>query len=102
VTPPGATAAVSCANATGAALSSTPFRLPVTGGKCAAGSGFSFNFRQVQDDAVTLEVVPADGGPTATYTSGTGEVETVSTGSTPLDTATLYTGPQAFNLTVAA
>lgn len=91
---------MACSNATGAVLSSTPYLIAVNGGRCGAdGSGLSFNFEQVEDQAIRLEVAQ-EGGATATYAGPTGQVAVVTTGSTPLDTATVYSGPADFNLTV--
>ncbi|RYP03646.1 hypothetical protein DL764_005025 [Monosporascus ibericus] len=94
---PAANQTIPCSNVTGAALSSTPFLVPVTDGKCLAGSGFSFSFRQVEDYAVELAVRDTEGD-TATYTSGPGAVTTSSTGPGAHDTTTAYVGPTEFEL----
>ncbi|RYP89816.1 hypothetical protein DL770_004027 [Monosporascus sp. CRB-9-2] len=94
---PAANQTIPCSNVTGAALSSTPFLVPVPDGKCLEGSGFRFSFRQIEDYAVKLTVRDAEGA-TATYTSGPGAVTTSSTGSGPHDTTTAYVGPTEFEL----
>ncbi|RYP49931.1 hypothetical protein DL768_004467 [Monosporascus sp. mg162] len=94
---PAANQTIPCSNVTGAALSSTPFLVPVPDGKCLAGSGFGFSLRQVEHYAVELTVRDAQ-GTTATYTSGPGTVTTSSTGSGPHDTTTAYVGPTEFEL----
>jgi hypothetical protein len=95
---PGTDAPIQCSNGTGAALSATPFLLPVTNGKCGDGSNLSFNFTQVENYAIKLDVQNA-AGIQATHTSDANLVQFVQTGPTPLDTMTAYVGPQDFGLT---
>lgn len=90
---------VSCGNVGSALSGSAPSFLAVTGGTCN-DSTVTFDFEQIADYAITLAVIQED-GPTATYTSGTGEVAWVTTGPTPLDTETAYIGPHDFTLTVS-
>ncbi|KAI1880270.1 hypothetical protein JX265_001891 [Neoarthrinium moseri] len=98
VTVPGIDAPIPCSNATGAAISSSPFLLPVQGGTCSK-QDFSFNFRQVENAAIELEV-KREAGPTATYNSPSDVVQYVTTGSTPLDTGIAYVGAQDFGLRI--
>lgn len=101
VTLPGSEDAVQCSAATGAAISSSPFLLPITNGKCVDGSGLTFNFTQVEDLAIKLDVENAQ-GVQATHTSEPDSVSFIQTGSTPLDTMTAYTGSADFDLSVVA
>ncbi|KAK7753154.1 hypothetical protein SLS62_004887 [Diatrype stigma] len=96
--PANATAGITCSNATGAALSATPYLVPVVDGDCAPGSGFNFSFRQLAGYAVELTVVQAASNRTATYTSGNDSVTTVKTGPGPFDTLTSYVGENQFAL----
>ncbi|KAH8201332.1 hypothetical protein TruAng_004500 [Truncatella angustata] len=96
---PGSEGPVECSTGGSAALSSTPFLLPVNG-TCVEGSGLSFNFTQVEDFAIKLQVNNEE-GVQATHTSDPNSVKFVSTGSTPLDTMTAYVGPQDYDLTGA-
>ncbi|KAK9421552.1 hypothetical protein SUNI508_05482 [Seiridium unicorne] len=84
---------------TNALLSSSPSLLYITDGKCVEESGLSFNFTQVADFAIKLDVQNAQ-GVRATHTSDTNSVSFISTGPTPLDTETAYTGPHDFDLVV--
>lgn len=95
---PEATETITCSNATGAAISATPYLVPVVDGDCAPGSGFNFSFRQLQDYAVELSVKHAESGRVATWTSGTESVTTTTTGDDPFDTLTSYVGPREFAL----
>jgi hypothetical protein len=91
---------VLCSDGRGALLSSTAALDPVINAPCVAGSGFNFTLQQIADYAVELSVEDPN-GLVATYTSGTNEVSVISTGSSPLDTETAYTGPSSFDLVVA-
>jgi hypothetical protein len=73
----------------------------VINAKCIAGSGFNFTFQQIENYAIELSVQDTTGA-VATYTSGSNEVSVISTGPSPLDTLTTYTGPTAFELIVAS
>ncbi|ETS76237.1 hypothetical protein PFICI_11624 [Pestalotiopsis fici W106-1] len=88
-----------CSGVGSGVTSSEPYLLPLSG-SCVAGSGMTFNFTQVEDQAIRLDVIKtSDGVQTVqTYTSNTGAVQFVSTGDNPLDTSTSYTGPQGFAL----
>lgn len=88
---------MTCSNATGAAVSSSPYLVPVEG-SCAPDSGFDFSFRQLKEGAVELSVLETASGRKATHTSDKNSVSTTETGPTPFDTITQYTGPSDFDL----
>lgn len=88
---------MTCSNATGAAVSSSPYLVPVEG-KCAPDSGFDFSFRQLKEGAVELSVREIASERKATYTSDKDSVSTTKTGPNPMDTQTSYTGPSEFVL----
>ncbi|KAK6066488.1 hypothetical protein SCUP234_03994 [Seiridium cupressi] len=96
---PGSAEPAQCSAVTNALLSSSPSLLYITDGKCVEELGLSFNFTQVADFAIKLDVQNAQ-GVRATHTSDTNSVSFISSGPTPLDTETAYTGPHDFDLVV--
>ncbi|KAF7535236.1 hypothetical protein G7054_g5568 [Neopestalotiopsis clavispora] len=93
---------VNCGGVGNGVLSSAPTFLPISG-KCGEDdSGLTFNFSQIENFAIKLDVTQklsnVTEAVTRTYTSDTGVVQYVSTGDSPLDTSTSYTGPQDFTL----
>ena len=88
---------MTCSNATGAAISTGPYLVPVDG-KCAPDSGFDFSFRQLEEGAVELSVRQIETDVKASFTSDKDSVSTTKTGPNPMDTQTSYTGPSEFVL----
>ncbi|KAF3013730.1 hypothetical protein E8E14_006377 [Neopestalotiopsis sp. 37M] len=93
---------VNCGGVGNGVLSSAPTFLPISG-KCGEDdSGLTFNFSQIENFAIKLDVTQklsnVTEAVTRTYTSDAGVVQYVSTGDSPLDTSTSYTGPQDFTL----
>lgn len=85
-----------CSGLGSAGLSSGAYLFPVNG-TCDDGS-VSFEFSQVEDQAIKLDVLA--GNIPRSHTSDPGVVEESSTGDSPFDTTTSYTGPQDFTLDI--